>query len=53
MDVLDEFYGRNPWARGYFDDATQKERQLMKIQIDIPNRFQDASRRQGSESPGA
>ncbi|KER01143.1 Protein of unknown function (DUF4225) [Photorhabdus temperata subsp. temperata Meg1] len=37
MDVLDEFYGRNPWARGYFDDATQKERQLMKIQMDKQN----------------
>ncbi|ERT12909.1 DUF4225 domain-containing protein [Photorhabdus temperata subsp. temperata] len=37
MDTLDEFYERNPWARGYFDNSTNKERKLLKIQMDKQN----------------
>ncbi|OCQ51928.1 hypothetical protein Ppb6_03043 [Photorhabdus australis subsp. thailandensis] len=37
MDTLDEFYERNPWARGYFDNSTNEERKLLKIQMDKQN----------------
>uniref|UniRef100_UPI0036DB1DCC DUF4225 domain-containing protein n=1 Tax=Photorhabdus sp. RM322S TaxID=3342825 RepID=UPI0036DB1DCC len=37
MDTLDEFYERNPWARGYFDNSTNAERKLLKIQMDKQN----------------
>ncbi len=31
MDALDEFYERNPSARGYLDNSTNEERKLLKI----------------------
>ncbi|OWO84342.1 hypothetical protein B5C26_04765 [Photorhabdus luminescens] len=37
MDALDEFYERNPSARGYLDNSTDEERKLLKIQMDKQN----------------
>ncbi|TNH41764.1 DUF4225 domain-containing protein [Photorhabdus luminescens] len=37
MDALDEFYERNPSARGYLDSSTDEERKLLKIQMDKQN----------------
>ncbi|RAW91432.1 MULTISPECIES: DUF4225 domain-containing protein [unclassified Photorhabdus] len=37
MDALDEFYERNPSARGYLDNSTNEERKLLKIQMDKQN----------------